>query len=109
MSDAPAPRVYPARERVVEIETARDFAAELNPQQAAAATHGDGPLLIIFGSKLRRKTDLLTCLNDALSDFISCTLSCTNRRNRQICNNPNVKVLVREVGSAGIEPATKGL
>jgi len=28
----------------------RDFAAELNPQQAAAATHGDGPLLIIAGA-----------------------------------------------------------
>ena len=50
MSEAAAPRVYPARERVVEIETARDFAAELNPEQAAAATHGDGPLLIIAGA-----------------------------------------------------------
>ncbi|HJP86986.1 MAG TPA: ATP-dependent helicase [Gemmatimonadaceae bacterium] len=30
--------------------TRRDFAAELNPQQAAAATHGDGPLLIIAGA-----------------------------------------------------------
>jgi DNA helicase-2/ATP-dependent DNA helicase PcrA len=30
--------------------TPRDFAAELNPQQAAAATHGDGPLLIIAGA-----------------------------------------------------------
>ena len=28
----------------------RDFSAELNPQQAAAATHGDGPLLIIAGA-----------------------------------------------------------
>ena len=45
-----APRVYPARERVVEPATPRDFAAELNPQQAAAATHGDGPLLIIAGA-----------------------------------------------------------
>ena len=30
--------------------TARDAAAELNPEQAAAATHGDGPLLIIAGA-----------------------------------------------------------
>jgi DNA helicase-2/ATP-dependent DNA helicase PcrA len=30
--------------------TRRDFAAELNPQQAAAATHGNGPLLIIAGA-----------------------------------------------------------
>ena len=30
--------------------TRRDFAAELNPQQAAAATHGEGPLLIIAGA-----------------------------------------------------------
>src|SRR5436190_6126308 len=28
----------------------RDFASELNPRQAAAATHGDGPLLIIAGA-----------------------------------------------------------
>ena len=28
----------------------RDFAAELNPEQAAAALHGDGPLLIIAGA-----------------------------------------------------------
>ncbi|HMI42052.1 MAG TPA: UvrD-helicase domain-containing protein, partial [Gemmatimonadaceae bacterium] len=28
----------------------RDFSAELNPQQTAAATHGDGPLLIIAGA-----------------------------------------------------------
>ena len=50
MSEAPGPRVYPARERIVETDAARDFAAELNPQQAAAATHGDGPLLIIAGA-----------------------------------------------------------
>jgi DNA helicase-2/ATP-dependent DNA helicase PcrA len=28
----------------------RDFSAELNPEQAAAATHGDGPLLIVAGA-----------------------------------------------------------
>src|SRR5436189_3332372 len=28
----------------------RDFAAELNPQQLAAATHGDGALLVIAGA-----------------------------------------------------------
>src|SRR6476646_7074422 len=48
MSDAP--RLYPARERMVSADGGRDFAAELNPQQAAAATHGDGPLLIIAGA-----------------------------------------------------------
>src|SRR4026209_2672114 len=50
MPEVPAPRVYPARERVLSPESQRDFAAELNPAQAAAATHGDGPLLIIAGA-----------------------------------------------------------
>jgi len=43
-------KVYPSRERLETVGTPRDFAAELNPQQAAAATHGDGPLLIIAGA-----------------------------------------------------------
>ncbi len=43
------PLVYPARERVI-LAPRRDFAAELNREQAAAATHGDGPLLIIAGA-----------------------------------------------------------
>ena len=42
-------RIYPARERVV-AESKRDLSAVLNPQQAAAATHGNGPLLIIAGA-----------------------------------------------------------
>jgi DNA helicase-2/ATP-dependent DNA helicase PcrA len=42
-------RIYPARERVV-AESKRDLSADLNPQQAAAATHGSGPLLIIAGA-----------------------------------------------------------
>jgi DNA helicase-2/ATP-dependent DNA helicase PcrA len=42
-------RIYAARERVV-AEPGHDLAADLNPQQAAAATHGDGPLLIIAGA-----------------------------------------------------------
>src|SRR4026209_2797344 len=50
MPEVPAPRVYPARERVLSPESQRDFAAELNPEQAAAATHGNGPLLIIAGA-----------------------------------------------------------
>ena len=50
MSEAGAPRVYPTRERITESPPARDLAAELNPEQAAAATHGDGPLLIIAGA-----------------------------------------------------------
>src|SRR5678810_1307682 len=50
MTEAAQPRVYPARERLVVADSRRDFAAELNPQQAAAATHGDGPLLIIAGA-----------------------------------------------------------
>ena len=28
----------------------RDFSAELNPAQLAAATHGEGPLLIVAGA-----------------------------------------------------------
>jgi DNA helicase-2/ATP-dependent DNA helicase PcrA len=47
MSDLP--RIYPARERLVDAPT-RDFASELNSEQAAAATHRDGPLLIIAGA-----------------------------------------------------------
>jgi DNA helicase-2/ATP-dependent DNA helicase PcrA len=43
-------KVYPARPRAEASVNVRDFAAELNPQQAAAATHGDGPLLIIAGA-----------------------------------------------------------
>jgi DNA helicase-2/ATP-dependent DNA helicase PcrA len=50
MTEAAQTRVYPARERIVDAAPKRDFAAELNPQQAAAATHGDGPLLIIAGA-----------------------------------------------------------
>jgi DNA helicase-2/ATP-dependent DNA helicase PcrA len=47
MSDLP--RVYPARERVVPGPT-RDLTAELNAEQAAAAIHREGPLLIIAGA-----------------------------------------------------------
>jgi DNA helicase-2/ATP-dependent DNA helicase PcrA len=43
-------KVYPARDRLETTGTPRDFASELNPQQAAAATHADGPLLIIAGA-----------------------------------------------------------
>jgi DNA helicase II / ATP-dependent DNA helicase PcrA len=43
-------KVYPARERIEVTGTPRDFASELNPEQAAAATHSDGPLLIIAGA-----------------------------------------------------------
>ncbi|HST07548.1 MAG TPA: ATP-dependent helicase [Gemmatimonadaceae bacterium] len=43
-------KVYPPRPRIESTGAPRDFAAELNPQQAAAATHGDGPLLIIAGA-----------------------------------------------------------
>ena len=43
-------RFYPRREREVAPSSGRDFSAELNPEQHAAATHGDGPLLIIAGA-----------------------------------------------------------
>ena len=43
-------RIYPRREREVAPSSTRDFSAELNPEQLAAATHGDGPLLIIAGA-----------------------------------------------------------
>ncbi|HEY7393737.1 MAG TPA: ATP-dependent helicase [Gemmatimonadaceae bacterium] len=42
-------RLYPARERIVPDST-RDLIAELNHEQAAAAAHSDGPLLIIAGA-----------------------------------------------------------
>jgi len=43
-------KVYPPRPRADVAPSARDFSSELNPQQAAAATHHDGPLLIIAGA-----------------------------------------------------------
>src|SRR5688572_19115354 len=43
------PRVYAPRANHNPGEP-RDFAAELNPEQLAAATHGDGPLLIVAGA-----------------------------------------------------------
>ena len=43
-------RVYPPRVREVEPKRTTDFAAELNPAQLKAATHADGPLLIIAGA-----------------------------------------------------------
>jgi ATP-dependent DNA helicase UvrD/PcrA len=46
---SPAPLIYPARERTT-AAAPRDFAAELNAEQAAAATHGQGPLLVIAGA-----------------------------------------------------------
>ena len=42
-------RFYPRREREV-APSRRDFSTELNPEQFAAATHADGPLLIIAGA-----------------------------------------------------------
>ena len=45
------PTVVPPRRRVVLPEaTARDFSTELNSHQHAAATHGEGPLLIVAGA-----------------------------------------------------------
>jgi DNA helicase-2/ATP-dependent DNA helicase PcrA len=46
--DSP-PHVYPTRERVIG-EPGRDITAELNREQRAAATHADGPLLVIAGA-----------------------------------------------------------
>jgi DNA helicase II / ATP-dependent DNA helicase PcrA len=43
-------RIYPRREREVQPASGRDFSAELNHEQLAAATHGDGPLLVIAGA-----------------------------------------------------------
>jgi DNA helicase II / ATP-dependent DNA helicase PcrA len=42
-------RIYPRREREI-VAGSRDFSAELNAEQLDAATHGDGPLLIIAGA-----------------------------------------------------------
>ena len=51
MSDV-EPRLYPprVREAAPPERAVRDLAAELNEAQAAAATHGDGPLLVIAGA-----------------------------------------------------------
>ncbi len=48
MSDTP--RAYPPRVREVAARGAVDFAAELNDAQYEAATHPDGPLLIVAGA-----------------------------------------------------------
>jgi DNA helicase-2/ATP-dependent DNA helicase PcrA len=45
----PDPHVYPARESAT-LPSNHDFHAELNPEQAAAATYGEGPLLVIAGA-----------------------------------------------------------
>jgi DNA helicase II / ATP-dependent DNA helicase PcrA len=47
---ASQPRVYRPRARNVEADGPLDIAARLNPAQAAAATHGEGSLLIIAGA-----------------------------------------------------------
>jgi DNA helicase II / ATP-dependent DNA helicase PcrA len=44
------PRVYSPRPRHVEADGPIDIAAQLNPAQGTAATHEDGPLLIIAGA-----------------------------------------------------------
>ncbi len=45
-----APRHYPPRVRGVAARRGVDFDAELNEAQRKAATHGDGPLLIVAGA-----------------------------------------------------------
>ncbi|MFN2566191.1 MAG: ATP-dependent helicase [Gemmatimonadaceae bacterium] len=45
-----APRIYRPRDHDRPAPTDRDLVAELNPEQVAAATRGDGPLLIIAGA-----------------------------------------------------------
>ena len=48
---AATPRIYSSRPRDPAADSGRpELAADLNPAQAAAATHGDGPLLIIAGA-----------------------------------------------------------
>ena len=44
------PIAYPARARAVAPRREVDFAADLNEAQRAAATHPDGPLLIVAGA-----------------------------------------------------------
>ena len=49
-NDALRGEVYPARDRPVLLHDPKDLSADLNPEQAAAAVHGGGPLLIIAGA-----------------------------------------------------------
>ncbi|HEX8849505.1 MAG TPA: ATP-dependent helicase [Gemmatimonadaceae bacterium] len=44
------PRLYPPRERTTAPSDSATLLSGLNPEQAAAAAHGDGPLLIIAGA-----------------------------------------------------------
>jgi DNA helicase-2/ATP-dependent DNA helicase PcrA len=44
------PRLYVGRPQQTALAPTRDFAAELNAEQAAAATHDEGPLLIVAGA-----------------------------------------------------------
>lgn len=50
MTPESRPTTYPARPREVSSRRTVDFAAELNEAQLAAATHADGPLLIVAGA-----------------------------------------------------------
>ena len=43
-------RLYATRPREIGLPTPRDLATELNSEQGAAASHGEGPLLIIAGA-----------------------------------------------------------
>jgi DNA helicase-2/ATP-dependent DNA helicase PcrA len=47
---SPSPRLYIGRPQQTALAPARDFAAELNAEQAAAAGHDNGPLLIVAGA-----------------------------------------------------------
>src|SRR3954463_385387 len=49
MPDEVRPRIYPARERAV-VPSATEAGTGLNAEQARAAGHPDGPLLIIAGA-----------------------------------------------------------
>jgi NAD(P)-dependent dehydrogenase (short-subunit alcohol dehydrogenase family) len=48
--DSGQPRIYERPGAAVQPPTGRDLGSELNPEQAAAATFGTGPLLIIAGA-----------------------------------------------------------
>ena len=64
-------KVYPARDRLETTVAARDFSAELNPEQAAAATHGNGPLLIIAGAGTGKTRTLVYRVTHLLEQGVS--------------------------------------
>ncbi len=66
------PRLHPARPRPdVALPSVAALADELNPEQRAAATHGDGPLLVVAGAGTGKTRTLVVRVTHLLARGIS--------------------------------------